>query len=199
MTDTRMGLVAGFVARFVAMTRSVCVRSITTISAACAVMLLHVLAGVGCSSDPTRGYTIGNTRTSDVQTVAVPVFGNDTFDRELATQLTVAVVSELQTAGYRVARRDVADTTLTGTITDSRLIEAVEGRSGLGQEYLVELTISYEWTDNRSGSVLLSRRNVRVSESFTPARGVGEPIEIGQNSAVQRLARTIVHSMRSSW
>jgi len=154
---------------------------------------------VGCSSDPSRGYTIGNTRTSDVRTVAVPVFGNDTFDRELAPQLTAAIVSELQAAGYRVSRQDVADTTLSGTITDSRLIEAVEGRGGLGQEYLVELTISYEWTDNRTGGVLLSRRGVQASETFTPARGVGEPIEVGQNSAVQRLARTIVHSMRSSW
>ena len=169
------------------------------ISLAFALLVIGLIAG--CSSDPTKGYSFGSSFSSDVRTVHVPIFENPTFARGLEIELTDAIIKEVQrTTPWTVADSDSAQTQLTGKINDAELRRLSTGRgSGLVQELAYTITVEFEWKDNRTGKVLVSRRDFRASDSFIPTEGVNERIEVGQHGAIQRLAQDIVAELRSNW
>lgn len=162
----------------------------------------------GCASDSTKGYAFGSTFDDSIRTVTVPIFGNKSFSRGIEIQLTDAIIKEIHaTTPWRVVTGDSdvgggggGQASLTGTITGSELDKLSTGRgSGLAQEVSVKLTVDFDFKDNRTGRVLVSRRSFVASESFIPAQGVGERLEAGQHAVVQELARDIVAELRSSW
>jgi hypothetical protein len=159
------------------------------------------LACVACSSDPSQGYSFATAHRADVQTIAVPVFTNDTFAHGTETRLAEAIVTELRkTTPYRVTSADTAQTVLSGTITGAELLTLTQGRqTGLVEDQGVRLTVSFTWKDRRSGRTLVERRSFSAARSFVPARGIGERLEDGQNATVQDLARAIVAELRSGW
>jgi hypothetical protein len=166
-----------------------------------AALVLGVSALLGCSSDPSKGYSFNSTYPQGVRTVTVPVFENTTFYPGLEVQLTEAVIKELQaTSGLKVVSAANADSRLYATITEAQLrrLTLVRG-TGLVQEEAFQLTINFEWRDSRTGKPILARNNFAATDAFVPARQAGEPIEVGQIAAIQRLARDMVHEMRSSW
>jgi len=156
---------------------------------------------IGCSSDPHKGYSLTSTFRSDVKTVALPIFGNTTFSHDLELTLTDALAKEIhRSTPWRVTAADRADTTLSGTITRADLKKlSRQSDTGLVLEQAVEVTVSFEWKRNRTGEVLVSRRNFRASDQFTPSRGSQERLDLGERAALERLARDIVSELRSSW
>ena len=163
--------------------------------------VLVALGLVGCSSDPSKGYSFSSTYPAGVQTVVVPVFENLTFYPGLEVQVTEAVMKELQSrSGLKVVKASSADSRLSGTITDAQLRRlTLDKTTGLVQEQAFQVTVDFEWRDVRSGRVIMSRRNFAAADTFVPARPTGERIEVGQAGAVQRLAKDIVAEMRSAW
>lgn len=155
----------------------------------------------GCSSDPTRGYSFASTYPEGVRTVTVPMFQNQTYYTGLEVQLTEAVIKQVQSgSGLKVVSSANADSRLTATITDAQLRRlTLDKTTGLVQEQAFQLVVDFEWRDARSGKVIMSRRNFAATDTFVPARPGGERIEVGQQGAVQRLARDMVTEMRSSW
>jgi len=168
---------------------------------AAAAFLLGGVVVAGCSSDPSEGYSFSPLHSDSYRTISVPIFENLTFNHDLEIQLTEAVVKEIQRrTGWAVVRSDQADTTLTGTITDWRLHTLTTKRnSSLVQEQGVELTVDFDWRDNRSGEPLVSRRKFSGVEAFVPARPAGEHLEVGKASVIQHLARDIVSELRTAW
>lgn len=154
-----------------------------------------------CASDPSQGYSFSGARQGGVRTIAVPVFDNTTYSHGLEVQLAEAIVKEVQrTTKWRVVSGRTADTTLSGSITASALKSlTTSSDTGLVMDQAVELTVEFEWRDSRSGEVLIARKGFKSIQSFVPARGTGERIELGQHGAVQELARSIVNELRSSW
>jgi hypothetical protein len=159
------------------------------------------LAMGACSSDPTQGYSFTASHDGSVRTVAVPIFQNPTHTYGLEVELTDAIIKEIQAkTPWRVTREGTANTTLSGTLTDSRLRRLSIGRgTGYSQELAVELTVDFDWKDVRTGKTLVSRRSFTASEAFVPATPANERIEGGQHAAIQRLARDIVAELRSNW
>lgn len=157
--------------------------------------------GVGCASDPKEGYSFNSTYREDIKTIAVPIFENATFEHGLEAELTDAIIKEVhRTTPWRVAPRGEADSTLSGTITDAELRKlSTQDKSGLVQELAVELTVRFEWKENRTGKVLVARRNFRTAESFVPSTGVQERLELGQRSAIDQMARDLVAELRDAW
>lgn len=155
----------------------------------------------GCSSDPTQGYSFTRSHDASVRTVAVPMFQNPTFSRGLEIELTDAIIKEIQAkTPWRVTGEGAANTTLSGTLTNSRLQRLSTGRgTGYAQELAVELTVDFDWKDARTGKTLVSRRAFTASEAFVPASPANERLEAGQHAAIQRLARDIVAELRSNW
>lgn len=160
-----------------------------------------LLALPACSTDPTAGYAFADAYDTDIQTVSVPIFRNETFSRGLETQLTDAIVKRLQRyTPYRVVASDAADTTLSGAITRTELQRLSDDpQTGLVEEQTYRITVRFTWLDNRTGQARVSRENFSATGVFAPARNVGDRLEVGQRDAIDELARDIVESLRSAW
>lgn len=155
----------------------------------------------GCSSDPKEGYSFRSAHDESIRTVAVPIFENTTFSSGAETQITEAIIKEIQrSTRWTVVSSSTSDATLNGTLTSSQLRRLASAPvTGLSQEYGVEYRVDFEFRDNRSGKSLVVRRNFSVMETFAPSRNVGERIEIGEAGTADRLAHDIVAELRSAW
>jgi len=168
---------------------------------------LGLLAVVGaaacasCASDPTKGYSTASTYDAGVRSISVPMFDNATFNVGQEAYLTEAIIKELRTSTpWIVTSVGNSETTLTGTITRSELVPySRESEIGLVQEVGVRFEVSFEWVDNRTGKTLVARRNFSASESFVPSLPAGERLAVGEQAAIQELARDIVSELRSNW
>lgn len=168
--------------------------------ALCAIAGVALLCN-GCSSDPTRGYAWGSTYSDQVRSVSVPIFKNETHATGLETQLTEAVVKQIQrNTPWVVLTGGSADTTLQGTITnvDYERLSITPG-SGLVQEQAVRIEIRFDWVDNRSGQSLVSRDRFSAVSVFVPSRSTGERAEIGHRGAIAELAEDVVSELRANW
>lgn len=169
--------------------------------------VVRLLAGAaacgiaGCAASPSEGYSFENAYRSDVQTIAVPVFDNRSFDHGLEFTLTDALVKELhRSTPYRVVTSDAADSTLSGAIRSAELRRLTRRtETGLIQELAYEIDVDFEWKQRRTGKPLVVRNGFRSAEAFVPARGGGERLAMGQQAAVDELAKQIVAEMRSAW
>lgn len=153
----------------------------------------------GCAGSP--GYVWGSTYSNTVGSVSVPVWKNETFATGLETQLTEAVVKEIQrTTPWVVTTGRAADTTLLGTITHVEY-ERLSTAPGIGlvQEQAVRIEIQFDWVDNRTGEPLLTRDRYAASAVFVPSPGTGERAEVAHRDAIQELARDLVRELRSDW
>jgi hypothetical protein len=166
-----------------------------------AALLLLLAPLPACTSDPHKGYSFNSTFDSSIKSIHVSMFQNNTFTHGVEVELTDAIIKELQrTTPWKVTSDTSAQTTLSGTISGSRLQALSYARvSGLVQEEAVILTIEFDWKDNRTGKVLVSRREFSVADSFVPSQDVGERIEVGQNAAIQQLAHDVAAQLRSNW
>ena len=74
---------------------------------------------VGCGV--TSGYSLERAYTSDVRTVAVPVWDNATFSTGLEVQLTEAIVKEIQrTTPWRVTSGASAESPATASMVSTK-------------------------------------------------------------------------------
>lgn len=155
----------------------------------------------GCADDPHQGYSFSQSFRTDVKTVSVPVWSNNTFYHGIESKLAQALVTEInKTTPYRVTSGEAASTVLEGTITSVEMKKLSTGRdTGLGQELSLEVVCDFSWKDNRTSKVLTARKNFSAAKSFAPAKSVGERIEVGEDAAIQQLAKDIIAEMRSGW
>ena len=174
-------------------------KSITLLSLCLGVTAATQLTG--CATDPSQGYAFTSTFDESIQSVAIPIFRNETTSRGLEVQLTESVMKELQKrTPWHVAPTDRADTTLIGVITDTQLsVLSDDPQTGLVQEQATQITIRFEWRDNRSGEVLVARDQYSATAVFSPSRNVGDRLELGQRSAIEELAHDLISELRSSW
>ncbi|GDY00613.1 hypothetical protein LBMAG48_30160 [Phycisphaerae bacterium] len=154
-----------------------------------------------CASDPRAGYAPTSTFDSTVSSVSVPMFRNTTATPGIEQTLTDAVIKQIQAnTPMRVVQSGQAASTLSAVITEVRMRRiSANNVTGLVQELAVQITVDFEWRDNRSGEVLKARRNFSAADSFVPSRPSGERLELGENAAAQRLARDMVNELRGAW
>lgn len=168
---------------------------------ACAAGVSAALAIGGCASDPTQGYAFASPFPEGIQTVAVHVFENDTYERGVEFELADALVKEIEArTPYKVTSDKRADTILTGRIRSVERDQLSKSRvTGLSEEVTLGVTIDLNWRDRRTGESLLELRSFTATSLFVPSRPTGEPIELAEFGAVQRLARDVVSQMQADW
>jgi hypothetical protein len=135
----------------------------------------------------------------DVRTVAVPIFGNQTFQRGLEFSLTKAIVSDLEAhTPYKVVEKERADTILEGQITfvGIRTI-SLSPSSALPQEQLSYIIVNFTWKDMRTGRMLTERRAFQQDAPYYPT--LGEDPYVGQQDNVEKLALAIVEELQAPW
>ncbi|MFO0786311.1 MAG: LptE family protein [Phycisphaerales bacterium] len=165
-------------------------------------LVLCAVAGLAgaCASDPSKGYSFKDTYDSQSRTIQVPIFQNKTYFHGVESELTEAIVKEIQNkTPWIIDPSPAADTTLSGTIVNVQMRKTATDPSGYVQELGYIITVDFEWVDNSTGKTLVSRRNFSGADTFVPTRGVSEKIEYGQSSAVQRTAKDIVSELRTNW
>ncbi|MEE9404951.1 MAG: LptE family protein [Algisphaera sp.] len=160
------------------------------------VLLLAPLSMLGCS-----GYHYAQVYPEGFSTVAVPVFENQTFYRGVAYDVTEALIKEIETrTPYKVTDAARADTLLRGVVTAVEQQPLSRTRvGGLPQEVEVEITIDFEWVDQRRGGTLVSRRGFTSVGRYVPTQPIGEDFVRGRQAAAARTARDVVAEMRSPW
>lgn len=164
---------------------------------ACVVVLL----GIGCSSNPSKGYSFSGVHDGSIETVAVPVFKNDTFHTGVEMTLTEDLIKQIQRqTPWRVTSAHQADAVLTGSITNVSL-RSLSSRTGVGfvQEMAVQMTVEFEFVDNRTGTTLAKRTGYSAMGSFVPSNPTGERIDVGYQGVAQTLARDIVGDLQAAW
>lgn len=154
-----------------------------------------------CAADPTQGYSSKSVYPANVRTVAVPIFTSQSFTRNVEFELTDALIKEIESrTPYKVVPDSRADTIILGQIKSVQLEQLSKSRfTGLSEEVVVGVTVDFTWRDLRSNRVLVERKAFSGHGLFVPSRPTGEPVELGQFSAVQQLARDVVGELRSEW
>lgn len=155
----------------------------------------------GCASDPREGYAARNPYASTYRSVAVPIFKNRSFMRNVEFDLAEALTNQIPVSTpYAITGEAAADTVLRGTITDVSLSElSRDPRTGLANEMMVKVTVDFAWIDMRTGKPIVARNGFSTSALFVPSRPAREPIELARFQAVQQLARDLVDQMQSAW
>ncbi|MFG0257433.1 MAG: LPS assembly lipoprotein LptE [Phycisphaerales bacterium JB043] len=163
--------------------------------------LLIAIVLSGCSSDPRTGYSLNPGSEQTVSSIAVPIFENVTFRPGLEHELTKAIQNEVhRSTPWSVMPEGRADSTLRGVITEVSLRKLnTDQTSGLGSEYALDIVVDFRWRENATAQTLLERKSFRGVGRFAPGPGVREPIEFGEQEAVDRLARSIVRELRTTW
>jgi hypothetical protein len=156
---------------------------------------------ISCASDPTAGYSSSSLYAKQYKSVAIPIFQNDTMNRNIEFMLTDAVIKEVQArTPYQIIGEQYADTALIGTIKKVELAMLTASRvTGLNNETLIKVVIDFQWLNLQTGNKIIGRENFSSSALFIPSQPSSEPIEMGQFAVTQQLASDIVDQMQASW
>ncbi|MEQ8785013.1 MAG: LptE family protein [Pirellulaceae bacterium] len=164
-------------------------------------MLIPLLGG--CA-----GYQLGTASMfpTEIRTVHVPVFQNDTFRRYLGEQLTEAVVKEIEaTTPYKVVDAANADSILSGRIVSMHKRILAQDPNSNPRDVETPLLVVVQWTDRR-GDALVQETSIPVNlfdlqvtgASHFVAEG-GQSVSSSQLTAMQRISRQIVSQMNTPW
>jgi hypothetical protein len=170
----------------------------------CLLACLAVSAGCdyqmnGSDPAPTKGYQWGSLYREDIHTVAVPVFTNRDFHRNVEFALTKAVISDIELmTPYKVVPPERADTILEGEIASIKAgMLSEDPNSVLPQEELYTITVNFTWKQISTGRILKEVRNFHESTTYYPT--LGEPQFDASQDGVERLAIAITHSLQAPW
>lgn len=152
-----------------------------------------VLLPVGCGYSSKPLYRIS------VKTVSVPIFRNNTYNRDWEFRLTEAICKNIEyRTPYKIAQGERADTELTGEI--SSIDQDVLTRRfnlNLPRESQVTVAVNFQWKDLRTGRILVKR--VSFSRSATGIPQIGERMNDATQLAVERLAEAIVEQLQTEF
>lgn len=158
-------------------------------------LVLVILMLSGC------GYTQTALYSKEYQSVAVPIFQNKTFYRNVEFDLSEALIKEIELrTPYKVTAANTAQTILEGqvvSINQHSLNRTKEG--GLVQEVELQLVVNFIWKRQSDGKTLRRREGVITTGRFVAATPISEPLETGEHTAVQAMAQRIVDIMRTDW
>lgn len=163
------------------MSRRTLVRVIA--AAASGGLLLQLVSG--CA-----GYHVGPVTKREFNTIAVPVFHNETLRPQLEAQISNAVIRRLQEDGsLRIEDLGHADAVLHGRIVkyERKTLRSLHTDTGVPREYEIIVTVRVEARDRRTGEIVLKSTEVEGrSDVF-----IGEDQQSGEEQALPLLADDI--------
>jgi hypothetical protein len=152
-----------------------------------ATALILLLAGCG--------YSTHSLIRKDIQSIAIPVFDNDTRYRGLEVDLTNALIEEVKLhTSLQIRDQQSAESTLTGSIVSYEDDIATETEDEAVLLRRGRVTVVFSWTDNRTGQDILSEEEVHESETFAVERA--EPIS---QKLFQETAQQIIQRLKQDW
>jgi len=137
---------------------------------------------------------------TELQTIAVPGFVNQTQTFRIEQQLTGAVVREfISRTQYRIVLEDSdsADAVLRGTVLSAELAPVTyDSETGRASSALVTVTARVSLVD-RKGKVLYENRNYVFRQQYQVSREISSFFE-EESPAVERLAQDFARTLVSN-
>ena len=144
------------------------------------------------------GYTTKSLISRNINSVYIPIFGNDTFRSGLEFDLTTALKEEiLSKTKLRIAKKNGADTILTGKII--RVDEGVITSNARDNiiENRVTITVNIALADRRTGRELMLTDSLSNTAEYIVTRG--ENINTATQECLAGLAEMIVYQLEEKW
>jgi outer membrane lipopolysaccharide assembly protein LptE/RlpB len=160
-----------------------------------AVATLCMLALLGC------GYHVagkGDRIPTEVKTIAIPAFINQTPTNRIEVVLTGAVVREFNTrTRYRiVSDPKEADAVLKGTVVSSQLTPLTyDPQNGRASSGLLTVTMKVSFT-GKDGKIIYQNQNFLFRQQYQISRELSSFFE-EEDPAVKRVAQDFAHSLVS--
>jgi len=144
------------------------------------------------------GYTTRSLISRNINSIYIPIFGNNTFRSGLEFDLTTALKDEIMSkTKLRIAKKDDADTILTGRII--QITEGVITQNAVDNiiENNVIITVNITLADRRTGRVLMVTHNLTSTAEYIVTRG--ENINTATQECLTELAENIVYQLEEKW
>src|SRR3989304_3839422 len=161
-----------------------------TLSALVFLMIFFFITGCGYSSK--------SLLRSNVRSIYVPIFDNDTFRRGYEFDLTKAVRDQiLLRTRLSIVDKDEADSILFGKISSVNENAIIEDTMDNIVESRVSVGVDIRWVDKRTGRTIIERKNIQKPTEFIVLRN--ETLSSASNEAFVRVAQSIVEAMEEDW
>lgn len=164
-----------------------------TISLACIVLpLLFFVSFEGC------GYSSKSLLRSNVRSIYIPIFDNNTFRRGYEFDITKAVRDQiLLRTRLNIVDKDEADSILLGKITSVDENMLIGDTKDNIVESRVFVAVEIRWVDKRTGRTIVERKNIKRPAEFIVRRN--ETLSSSSSEAFVKVAQGIVEAMEEDW
>ena len=146
------------------------------------------------------GYSDKSLFPTDVKSVRLEMFDNQTFRRGTEYDLSDALAKRIEAdTPYKiVTSADRADTVISGHITSIRQVGlSIERELGGILETEVEIHALVNWKNLKTGELLIERQGVKAAASYVPRQN--QDFKYGSALAANKLAEKIVELMETKW
>ncbi len=163
---------------------------ISFIQFTCVLVLFAIISGCG--------YTNKSLINRNINSVYIPIFGNYTFRSGLEFDLTIALKDEIMSkTKLRIARKDDADTILTGKILKVKEGVITSNARDNIIENQVTISVNIVLVDRRTGRALMSMDGLSNRAEYIVTRG--ENINTATQECLVGLAEKIVYQLEEKW
>ena len=142
------------------------------------------------------GYTVHGTLPAHINTVAVPIFKNQTREPAVESLITRAVVEAFSTNGrLRVVSSSQADAILDGEITGYNIASIAFDKDANVRLYRLVVTVNLKMRDVKRNTVLFQQAGVQEQADFRVQGQVSQTIsreETALRAAATDIGRAIV-------
>jgi len=159
---------------------------------------LSWLALTGC--DVIAGYSDRPLYPTNIKSVCVDIFENESFRRGMEFELTDALKKriEAQTPYKIVSSPNLADSVISGQLTSvGESILSLERQKGSALEKEVTISAVVNWKNLKTGELLLERLPVSAAGSYSTLQN--QSYSYGAAIAANKLAQRIVEKMEKKW
>lgn len=144
------------------------------------------------------GYSSKSLLRSNVRSIYIPVFDNDTFRRGFEFDLTKAVQDQIMLrTRLHIVNKDEADSVLIGKITNVDENVLIEEKRDRIVESRVTISVEIRWVDKRTGRTILERKNIKRPAEFIVRRS--ETVSSASEEVFVLVAQGIVEAMEEDW
>jgi len=158
-----------------------------------------ILAG----SFPGCGYTVHNSLPSNIKTLAIPVFANNTVQSGLADDVTRALVDAfLNNRQLKIVQERDANAVLRGAIVAYKNQVFGYTSQERATQYEIVLTVQATFRDMVKNRDLWREDALTVRTTYNVVAVAGQPAQTeldGRNDAIQKLADQIVSRTVQGW
>ncbi len=167
-------------------------------------LILLFLATVSLWLTGCAGYTLGGQRPAHLRHIsklAVPTFENLTLEPRLGSEVTNAVIKQLQNHGsYQIVSRDQSQAVLVGKIQFINRSQFRSDRTNIlrSSQILATLSVSYEIKDAATGAVLHNGYVSADSYIILDANLQLSDTQLMEDAA-QRLAYNMADQVSEGW